>query len=70
MRNAGDIYAYRIIEMSKIIKIIRDLALIINDTQINTFQLIIMSLYKTRYLVQTNLFMYDLLSEIFHDLRG
>jgi hypothetical protein len=56
--------------MSKMISIIRDLAFMINNTQIDTFQLIIMSSYKTRYLVRTNLFMYDLLGEIFHDLRG
>jgi hypothetical protein len=56
--------------MSKIINIIRDLAFMINDTQIDIFQLIMMSSYKTGYLVRTNFFMYDLLDEIFHDLRG
>ena len=70
MRNTDDICTYSIKEMSKVMSIIRDLALVINGTQIDTFQLIMMSSYKTGYPVRTNLFVYDLLGEIFHDLGG
>jgi hypothetical protein len=70
MRNAGDTYAYRIIEISKMISVIRDLTLIINSTQIDIFWLILMSSYKTRYLIRTKLFVYDLFNKIFHDLRS